>query len=407
MRVLVCVLLLAASLGAKVLTPVWIELGPESAVLARAVVDLAEDCPTLKADGKPLHMAVREPVPENFKPACEASIPAHTRSLKFGKNTLHLPNKSNEIVVIGDTGCRIKADYIQACDDPNQWPFPIVARQIARTKPDFIIHVGDYLYRETPCPGEVSACQGPTGDNWSAWEADFFSPAAEALRAAPWAFSRGNHENNKRSCKGWFYYLDPRPFDGTCTQYSKPYVAQVAGLRIGMLDSASTTDDGKPHPDETEVFAAQLRELSGKVDWIVDHHPFWLFQYDRQKKQLVATGGALEPAWESAKPTGVTLLLAGHVHLFEFIGFGGNRPNQLVAGDAGTQLDVQVGPSGDHAQTGPGIAANAGEVAPRFGFTEMHRVGDSWNFELKDARGAVLLECDFVDKASASCRGQK
>jgi hypothetical protein len=50
-----------------------------------------------------------------------------------------------------------------------------------------VIHVGDYLYREDPCPAAAQAqCGGtPSGDNYGAWNADFFKPAAKLLAAAP------------------------------------------------------------------------------------------------------------------------------------------------------------------------------------------------------------------------------
>ncbi len=74
-------------------------------------------------------------------------------------------------------------------------------------------------------------CGGtPAGDNWEAWNADFFAPAAKLLAGAPWVFTRGNHESCDRSWRGWFYYLDPRPWDGTCQEYSPPYTVKIGTL---------------------------------------------------------------------------------------------------------------------------------------------------------------------------------
>ena len=71
------------------------------------------------------------------------------------------------ILVVGDTGCRIKGASLQACNDPMQWPFLAVSQAAAGLKPDLIIHVGDYLYRESPCPAGNAGCAGsPWGDNW-------------------------------------------------------------------------------------------------------------------------------------------------------------------------------------------------------------------------------------------------
>src|ERR1700693_2442318 len=85
-------------------------------------------------------------------------------------------------------------------------------------------------------------CGGtPAGDNWEAWNADFFTPAAKLLAAAPWGFSRGNHEDCERSWRGWFYYLDPRPWNGTCERFSSPYLVTLGTFELVMLDSASVS----------------------------------------------------------------------------------------------------------------------------------------------------------------------
>jgi len=61
-----------------------------------------------------------------------------------------------------------------------------LAASVAAAKPDLVIHVGDYLYRESACPPRDSGCaRSPHGDDWPTWTADFFAPAAPALLAAP------------------------------------------------------------------------------------------------------------------------------------------------------------------------------------------------------------------------------
>ena len=106
-----------------------------------------------------------------------------------------LADQLRRIVVIGDTGCRLKGTFVQACNDPVKWPFATVARLAAARHPDLVIHVGDYHYRETPCPAGDAGCAGsPYGDNWAVWQRDFFIPAAPLLAAAPWVLVRGNHE---------------------------------------------------------------------------------------------------------------------------------------------------------------------------------------------------------------------
>ena len=65
------------------------------------------------------------------------------------------------IVVLGDSGCRMKkADNAwQACGDAAAWPFETVANAAAEFKPDLVMHVGDYHYRENACPADVAGCK--------------------------------------------------------------------------------------------------------------------------------------------------------------------------------------------------------------------------------------------------------
>ena len=125
------------------------------------------------------------------------------------------------IAAFGDTGCRLKSaktaakeddingadarGKFQDCNDPALWPFAQVAQSVADAKPDLVIHVGDYLYRESACPaGDAGCARSPYGDDWPTWKADFFAPAAPALRAAPWIVVRGNHEICRRAGAGLF-----------------------------------------------------------------------------------------------------------------------------------------------------------------------------------------------------------
>ncbi|MFX8797610.1 metallophosphoesterase, partial [Acinetobacter baumannii] len=84
------------------------------------------------------------------------------------------------------------------------WPFKLGATLSASLKPDLVLHVGDFHYREKPCPAGNDGCAGsPWGDNWDVWREDFFAPADSLLRAAPWIMVRGNHELCDRGGHGW------------------------------------------------------------------------------------------------------------------------------------------------------------------------------------------------------------
>jgi hypothetical protein len=178
------------------LPPPWLEFGPDGRLIARVIVD--GDCPALAVDGFDVPMSRRAPASGAFPVVtCEATVPFGTETASILDQDLPLPGGPiRRIAVIGDTGCRLNdwEKKYQACNDPDAWPFAQVARAVADWNPDLIVHVGDYLYRESPCPEGMAGCEGnPYGDNWATWDADFFTPAASVLGAAPWVFMRGNH----------------------------------------------------------------------------------------------------------------------------------------------------------------------------------------------------------------------
>lgn len=401
--------LAALFLRGQALTPVWVETAGEGQVIARVVVNQASDCPALEFDGAIHPMTPRSPVPNGLKPACELTIPPGTRRAvartSTWNQTLALPrNDPARVIVLGDTGCRIKGARVQDCNDPAQWPFAQVAAEAAAAKADLVIHVGDYLYREDPCPADKQKeCAGtPAGDTWNAWNADFFAPAAKLLAAAPWAFSRGNHEDCKRSWRGWFYYLDPRPMPSSCLTYSPPYLARLGKFELFMLDSASANENAVD-PAQVSEFATQLASLHPANAWLVDHHPFWGFRTDDNGGQAPPTPitAALSAAWDRAKPAGIKMILSGHVHLFELLNFD-TRPPQLVAGDGGTMLAGALPESLSGIQV-EGGAMVSGQSRHEFGYTVMERSGEKWKLVLTNGRGHALANCT-IEKNHAACK---
>ena len=401
MRAVFCCIAFVTILSARNLTPAWVELGPDGQNLARIVVEMGDACPSLTADGRALPMQRREPVPDGFQPACEAAIPVNTKSLKLGEQNLKLPATPESVVVFGDTGCRVKAKELQACNDPMAWPFPHNAQRIAKEKPDLIVHVGDYLYREDACPDAAQGCAGPHGDNWPTWNADFFAPAAAALEAAPWAFTRGNHETCTRSWRGWFYYLYPAPFTGTCTEQSEAWIAQSGTLRIGVLDSSRVGNTDTESASYIPQMASQLTGLSRHVDWVSVHHPFWAYLPGSTPTIPLAAG------WNQAKPEGVRLIVSGHMHVFEFLAFSAGHPSQLVAGNGGTNLETVPIEQRLAGETLFGAPVNSGESRHDFGHTELHRVkkGESkgWRLDLMELNGSRAFSCTLPDNGDAHC----
>jgi hypothetical protein len=392
----------AAQTAAQQLTPTWVQVGDGGTAIAKVIVPAGGACPSINLDGTNLPMARRRPIPEGFPPLCEAVIPGAAKSASVNGQPLALPKPNPTIVtVFGDTGCRIKGAEVQGCGDPEKWPFAQVAADVAAEKPDLTIHVGDYLYREIPCPpGSESLCSNsPSGDNWETWNADFFIPAAKLLVAAPWAFARGNHENCARSWRGWFYYFDPRPWNGECVPYSPPYVVKLGSFELAMIDSSEVVEDTL---DEKQIsnYTAQLTSLHTTNAWLVTHHPFWGFKAGALGKPSSLISAPLEEAWDRAAPTGISLILSGHIHLFELVVLDKTRPPQIVAGGGGTNLAAPITKASLNGSPVRTSVVVEGESQHLFGYTVLNKRGTTWHLTLKNQAQDEIFGCTFGQPSS-------
>ncbi len=377
----------------------WVQMGPSGEVFARVITENPR-CPNIRLDGLLQQMEVREEPSEKDFPVlvCETMIPSGATSASIANRRLRLPKQNpKRIVIIGDTGCRVAGEDVQACNDPEAWPFEKIAESAAAWGPELVIHVGDYFYRESPCPEGNTGCEGsPFGDNWETWDADFFTPASTLLDSAPWVFTRGNHEICSRGGKGWFRFLDPNPVFPECEKFTPPYSIDIGLVQLLMLDSSSADDNAAPQ-DLVDVYSAQidaLSEIAGNNAWLVVHHPVWgIGEFDgdlfRSNVTLQAsTGNVLKP--------GINLVLSGHIHLFEMLNFVGDRSPQLLVGFSGTKLDqpVTVPLAGLEIA---GTTVNEGVSLDDFGFVTMEQFEDGWNVSIRNVEGKEVISCLIVD----------
>ena len=381
---------------------VWTELGP-SGLLARAVTNEAT-CPAVRLDGHTQPMRERaQPSPPDFPVlVCEAEVPAWTHHASIGRQRLALfKQRPTRIVIIGDAGCRIEGTEAQACNDPTQWPFAEIAERAARWHPDLVIHVGDYIYREDPCPPGNDGCAGsPHGHNWAALQADLFTPARALLQAAPWVFVRGNHETCARGGEAWFRFLYPLSMPATCEDYTAPYKIPLGDVDLLILDSAITNDFEEP-PEQVAAFRAQfeaVRQLATGDSWLITHKPMYAFGHAGEQngvEQLFIDQQVLQEASANDFPAGIRLFIGGHIHLFETLSFGRGRPPQLVVGNSGTELDPPVTTSLPGLETA-GLEVTSGMNLAEFGFVTMQRQGRRrWTATLRDVEGEPILKCSL------------
>jgi hypothetical protein len=423
--------------------------GPDGGEVVRALTTLPA-CPDLEVDGArqamreraapavlPLRPTASAPAPS--KPSafprrvCEARVPRGTQRLSLGGQALPvLPREVRRIVVIGDTGCRLKAadSAYQACDDPRRYPLAEIAASAARWRPDLVIHVGDYLYRENPCPDANAGCAGsPWGYGGDAWDADLFGPAAPLLAAAPWVFVRGNHETCVRAGQGWARFLSPWPLNAgsDCADpahdatgdFTAPYALDLdRDTRLIAYDSASTPNAPLDPADRRAVAYAramtQIAALAKGVPhvFLADHHPLLAFAAKTPKPgepiRLAPGNLGLQSVFARAEPgmfpANVDLLLSGHVHVEEQLSFKDARfPSQLVTGFSGTQEDINPMPAQPPTdEPAPGaVVETFSSWVEGFGFATMEREGPGrWRIEIHDRTGRVVDTCRLEGRRS-------
>jgi hypothetical protein len=70
-----------------------------------------------------------------------------------------------------------------------------------------------------------------------------FAAADPLLKAAPWAFVRGNHEVCSRGGEGWNRMLAPYAFDpASCKTNEEPYILKLPGFALAVMDVADARE---------------------------------------------------------------------------------------------------------------------------------------------------------------------
>ena len=349
---------------------------------------------------------------------CEAIIPAGHTVATINGTDLKLPVANpKRILVIGDTGCRLNsskggapsqsvlstdasvtAGAQQNCNDPASFPFKALADYEAQFKPDLILHVGDYFYRDSNCvksgvetaagcTNPASAAYMPWGDTFDSWNADVFIPGKNLLAAAPWVMVRGNHESCGRGARGWFAMMDPRPYfepwvkcrknagnaavgasaSTSRAEFAPTYVVPAGNAYILAHDS-SFANDASVDVNMAKNFdfdlTAVLNALPANAYSIyATHKPV----YGYVAPTLNDAGDFTEQYTMSGAPTGVAsaftggvpaklaLMLSGHVHQFEYLNFQDytHFAPQMVVGVGGDNLDPTANPNGTTATYKP------------------------------------------------------
>jgi len=405
MRALLFALLFLLPVSAHAADSAWVQ-ATTTGYEARLVTSQAA-CPVLHTPKGDAQMTVRAPASENFPLVCATPILAGMASATAAGITLPVPVADPQrILVLGDTGCRIKGAVLQACNDPTQWPFPQLAAAAARLKPDLIIHVGDYLYRESACPVGNAGCAGsPWGDNWITWQADFYTPAVPLLASAPIVLVRGNHEDCSRAGAGWERLQGPGVAE-PCTVHDPLYTVAAGSLILAVLDDAVS---GEIDFDRAvaRTYAGELAGLAKTKApvWLIHHRPTWAaitgpLGIPIGGNLTLMEGSNLNAIKGAALiPRPVELMLSGHIHTFESINYTKGVPPQIVAGNGGDNLDVTPKNLRSTQFLGhTGVKVLDGLSVGGFGFLLMTKGGDGWTIDLYDSVGTKTRTCRFANR---------
>ena len=384
----------------------WVQYAEKGSASVRAILEGASvECPLISVDAAPAAKMNPRTVPDSYVgfneiSICEFAIGglAQTVTIASASNTISLPavtRQTDQITVVGDTGCRLEGGSRQWCEggslDDGVWGFPQLSLAAASgPEADLILHVGDYLYRESTQP-DSGTCDPfrpdrgwvHCGDYWKAWEADFFAPAqgtagAGLLANAPWIFVRGNHETCGRSWQGYFLFFYAGSAPESCQQHQDvidPYLVQLDGLDVYVVD---TSNESVISAQSSFSAVYNMLAFSTQSSWLVTHVPTSDLVPAFANSQLVLR--------ENLK-----WIHVGHVHYFHHLPATSAQQAETITGGSGTKLDAcngiticAVGGS-DNCCYGELSHSDAGEYS--YLTVALDRQHDVWRATLRDVQG--------------------
>ena len=387
--------------GESARSPRWVQLGRRGAEF-RALVDAtpARAWTSTALSSRCGHG--RAPTPP-FRSVCRLAVPPGASHARLDGRALPLPRAAPQrILIFGDTGCRVKGLTVQDCNDPRLWPFALIARKAAAWRPDLVIHVGDYYYRESPCPPDTpnapaapSATPGRPGGRSSSirpspcWPPRPSSSCAATTRAARAAAPAGSGS--------W----TPRPNRSA----ARPRARRSASISATSTSTSSIAPRPSTAPRRRRWprFSAQLDalgpDLARRPGWIVTHRPIWGLT-------PVARLGAIGPlelalnATEQAAVRGHDLSAVQMVRLrphppFRRLAFGPEPAGATDRRHRRGHRRRRRQPGSCAARRRLSTAWRRGSSFDRFGYLLLERAGADWTGTFRDINDKVV--------ASAAC----
>ncbi len=328
-----------------------------------------------------------------------------TKQVKIGSDSVRIPNSIQKVVLMGDTGCRVKhsekGGLIQDCSNEQAWPFRKLAKSALSEDADLVIHVGDYHYREACADKEKCKKFADTITyEYPAWKADFLEPAKGLLSEKPFIFVRGNHEDCRRAYAGYDKILNPNAHD-VCVDNHENQYTQVGDLLIVNFDMASVDD--KALDEKSDSFKSLqkryndaydfIKKSSAKEVWFVTHKPIWgMSPYEG--KVFPVNVNLQKIVERKPLPRQVTLTMAGHIHDFQLV--KQSRPVQLVVGQSGSALDPAPQVENQRFKMPSGYEIFSPTIhGSQFGYVVLEKASQGWIAKVKNIDGKTEHTCEL------------
>jgi hypothetical protein len=99
---------------------------------------------------------------------------------------------------------------------------------------------------------------------------------------------------------------------------------------------------------------------------------------------------------ETLYPPGVDLVINGHIHLFQALGFASAHPAEWLSGNGGSAMEGRVDAQAAlQAQPAPGARVQTFVTQDGFGYSTLERQADGWQLSEFGPRGERLARCSL------------
>lgn len=339
---------------------------------------------------------------------------SHDLNSVFQKNISESKLKNEPIkltlAVIGDTGCRLKESKkqksYQNCESSSDWPYPQIVKQLQKENYDFLIHTGDYHYREHCADPKICKnYQGHIGYGWGAWWDDFYWPSQGLFNKSPVLFVRGNHEDCQRAYAGWGPLSSMgSSFLKICEQIESSQWIELNDLVLINFDD-SAFEDRKPLTEvEKQLWLKKFQILVERIQnqkkinkekefWFLTHKPVYGFFPDSETAEPTEISNNLsELLKQSGLLKNIDFVLSGHIHNQQ-IYLGEETLKQIIVGHSGSALD----PFGRQLRLQKIISTTVNKDS--FGYALFQRKAfKQWTWDFKDQKGQLVLSCEIQSK---------